>query len=62
TQPPIIPPNVEEDNHDIEVAHMRNDPLFDMPIPEVASDQSSSTVLSHIIVHPDHQIPQHNSK
>nr|GEX81773.1 retrovirus-related Pol polyprotein from transposon TNT 1-94 [Tanacetum cinerariifolium] len=30
-------------NHDIEVAHMRNDPLFGMPIPEVASDQSSST-------------------
>nr|GEY42329.1 hypothetical protein [Tanacetum cinerariifolium] len=34
--------NVEEDIHDIEVAHMGNDPLFGMPIPEVASDQSSS--------------------
>nr|GEU53999.1 retrovirus-related Pol polyprotein from transposon TNT 1-94 [Tanacetum cinerariifolium] len=62
TQPPIIPHDVEEDNHDIEVAHMGNDPLFGMPIPEVASDQSSSTVSSHTIVHPDHQIPQHNSK
>nr|GEU52918.1 hypothetical protein [Tanacetum cinerariifolium] len=49
-------------NHDIKVAHMGNDPLFGMPIPEVASDQSSSTVSSHTIVHPDHQIPQHNSK
>nr|GEV52711.1 copia protein [Tanacetum cinerariifolium] len=29
TQPPIIPNDVEEDNHDIEVAHMGNDPLFD---------------------------------
>nr|GEW31726.1 retrovirus-related Pol polyprotein from transposon TNT 1-94 [Tanacetum cinerariifolium] len=43
TQSPIIPQDVEEDIHDIEVAHMGNDPLFGMPIPEVASDQSSST-------------------
>nr|GEZ28446.1 hypothetical protein [Tanacetum cinerariifolium]GEZ34602.1 hypothetical protein [Tanacetum cinerariifolium] len=57
TQHPVIPNDVEEDNHDIKVAHMGNDPLFGMPIPEVASDQSSSTVSSHIIVHPDHQIP-----
>nr|GEU45702.1 retrovirus-related Pol polyprotein from transposon TNT 1-94 [Tanacetum cinerariifolium] len=28
TQPPVIPQDVEEDNHDIEVAHMSNDPLF----------------------------------
>nr|GEY94386.1 hypothetical protein [Tanacetum cinerariifolium] len=62
TQPPIIPQDVEDENHDIEVAHMRNDPLFGMPIPEVTSDQSSSTVSSHTIVHPDHQISQHNSK
>nr|GFB33268.1 hypothetical protein [Tanacetum cinerariifolium] len=62
TPPPIIPQDVKEYNHDIEVAHMGNDPLFGMPIPEVASDQSSSTVSSHTIVHPDHQIPQHNSK
>nr|GEU65857.1 hypothetical protein [Tanacetum cinerariifolium] len=34
TQPPIIPNDVEEGNHDIEVAHMGNDPLFGMPIPE----------------------------
>nr|GEX22949.1 retrovirus-related Pol polyprotein from transposon TNT 1-94 [Tanacetum cinerariifolium] len=61
TQPPVIPDDVEEGNHDIEVAHMGNDPLFGMPITEVASDQSSSTVSSHTIVHLDHQIPQHNS-
>ncbi|GJY90447.1 hypothetical protein Tco_0505643 [Tanacetum coccineum] len=29
TQPPVIPNVVEEDNHDIEVAHMGNDPYFD---------------------------------
>nr|GEY27747.1 retrovirus-related Pol polyprotein from transposon TNT 1-94 [Tanacetum cinerariifolium] len=62
TKPPIIPQDVEDDNHDIEVAHMRNDLLFGMLIPEVASDQSSSTVSSHTIVHPDHQISQHNRK
>ncbi|GJU30713.1 retrovirus-related pol polyprotein from transposon TNT 1-94, partial [Tanacetum coccineum] len=32
TQPPVIPNNVEEDNHDIEVAHMGNDPYFGIPI------------------------------
>nr|GEY64277.1 hypothetical protein [Tanacetum cinerariifolium] len=62
TQPPIIPHDVEEGNHDIEVAHMGNDPLFGMPIPEVVSDQSSSTDSTHTIVHPDHQISQHNRK
>nr|GEY88172.1 hypothetical protein [Tanacetum cinerariifolium] len=29
TQPHVIPHDVEEDNYDIEVAHMGNDPLFD---------------------------------
>nr|GEX93349.1 Gag-Pol polyprotein [Tanacetum cinerariifolium] len=62
TQPPVIHHDVEEDNHDIEVAHMGNDPFFGMPIPEVAYDQSSSTNSTHVIVHPDHQISQHNSK
>ncbi|GJS81168.1 retrovirus-related pol polyprotein from transposon TNT 1-94 [Tanacetum coccineum] len=35
TQPPVIPNDVEEDNHDIEVAHMGNDPYFGIPIPEL---------------------------
>nr|GEW45903.1 hypothetical protein [Tanacetum cinerariifolium] len=62
TQPPIIPYDVEEDNHDIEVAHMGNDPFFGMPIPKVTSDQSLSTDSTHAIMHPDHQISQHNRK
>ncbi|GKA08948.1 hypothetical protein Tco_0688279 [Tanacetum coccineum] len=62
TQPPVIPNDVEENNHDIKVAHMGNDPYFDIPIPEGLSDQSSSTDSTHIIVHPDHQISEHNSK
>ncbi|GJX79826.1 retrovirus-related pol polyprotein from transposon TNT 1-94 [Tanacetum coccineum] len=62
TQSPIIPNDVEKDNHDLDVAHMNNDPYFGIPIPEVPSDQSSSTDISHTIVHPDHQIFEHNSK
>ncbi|GJW02491.1 putative ribonuclease H-like domain-containing protein [Tanacetum coccineum] len=62
TQPPIIPNDVEEDNHDIEVAHMGNDPYFGIPILKVSSDQSSSSDIIHTIVPPDHQISEHNSK
>nr|GEW03370.1 hypothetical protein [Tanacetum cinerariifolium] len=62
TQPPVIPNDVEEGNHDIEVAHMSNDLYFGIPIPEATSDQSSLTNVIHTIVHPDHQISKHNSK
>ncbi|GKC07318.1 retrovirus-related pol polyprotein from transposon TNT 1-94 [Tanacetum coccineum] len=61
TQPPDIN-DVEEDNHDIEVAHMGNDPYFGIPIPKVPSDQSLSKDISHTIVHLDHQIFEHNRK
>ncbi|GJT07192.1 hypothetical protein Tco_0841654 [Tanacetum coccineum] len=47
---PVIPNYVEEDNHDIKVAHMGNDTYFGIPIPEVPSDQSSSTDSIHIIL------------
>ncbi|GJY55599.1 retrovirus-related pol polyprotein from transposon TNT 1-94 [Tanacetum coccineum] len=62
TQPPVIPNDVEEDNHDIEVAHMGNNPYFGILILEVSSDQSSSSNIIHTIVYPDHQISKHNSK
>ncbi|GKD75823.1 hypothetical protein Tco_1334105, partial [Tanacetum coccineum] len=64
TEPPVIPNDVEEDNHDIEVAHMGNDlySSFGIPIPEVASDQSLSLDVIHTIVLPDHQVSEHNSK
>ncbi|GJV08731.1 retrovirus-related pol polyprotein from transposon TNT 1-94 [Tanacetum coccineum] len=51
TQSPIILNDVEEDNHDLDVAHMNNDPYFGIPIPEVPSDQSSSMDTSHTIVY-----------
>ncbi|GKE76017.1 integrase, catalytic region, zinc finger, CCHC-type containing protein [Tanacetum coccineum] len=62
TQSPIIPNDVEEDSHDIEVAHMGNDPYFGILILEIHSDQSSSSNSIHTIVHRDHQISEHNSK
>ncbi|GKA63596.1 retrovirus-related pol polyprotein from transposon TNT 1-94 [Tanacetum coccineum] len=42
TQSPVIPNNVEEDNHDLDVAHMNNDPFFSILIPEKDSEASSS--------------------
>ncbi|GKE87535.1 retrovirus-related pol polyprotein from transposon TNT 1-94, partial [Tanacetum coccineum] len=62
TQSPIIPNDVEEYNHDIEVAQIGNDPYFGISIPEVHSDQSLSSDIIYTIVHPDHQISEHNSK
>nr|GEV70743.1 hypothetical protein [Tanacetum cinerariifolium] len=44
------------------IAHRGNDPFFGMPIPEVSSDQSSSTDSIHTIMHLDHQISKPNSK
>ncbi|GKA25390.1 retrovirus-related pol polyprotein from transposon TNT 1-94 [Tanacetum coccineum] len=51
-----------KDNHDIEVAHMGNDPYFGILILEVSFDQSSSSDSIYTIVHPDHQISEHNNK
>nr|GEU99085.1 retrovirus-related Pol polyprotein from transposon TNT 1-94 [Tanacetum cinerariifolium] len=61
-QSSIIPNDVKDDNHDLDVAHMNNDPFFGILISEVSSDQSSSTDSIHTITHPDHQISEHNSK
>nr|GEV81985.1 hypothetical protein [Tanacetum cinerariifolium] len=49
TQSFVIPQDVEEDNHDIEVAHIWNNLLFDVPIPEVTSAQSSSTTYKEAL-------------
>nr|GFA37510.1 hypothetical protein [Tanacetum cinerariifolium] len=51
TQSFVIPQDVEEDIHDIDVAHMGNDLLFGVPIPEVTSAQSSSTSSSRLALH-----------
>ncbi|GJZ62203.1 putative ribonuclease H-like domain-containing protein [Tanacetum coccineum] len=49
TQSPVIPDDVEEENHDLDVAHIDNDPYFGILIPEIPSDQSSSTDSIHTI-------------
>ncbi|GKE90017.1 hypothetical protein Tco_1567492 [Tanacetum coccineum] len=51
TQPPVIPNDVEEYNHDIVIAHMGNDPYFGIPIPEIPPDQSSSLVSTWLQLH-----------
>ncbi|GKF12546.1 retrovirus-related pol polyprotein from transposon TNT 1-94, partial [Tanacetum coccineum] len=62
TEPPVIPNNVDEDNHDIEIAHMGNDLYYGILILEIPSNQYSLSDSIHIIVHPDHRIFEHNSK
>nr|GEX00078.1 hypothetical protein [Tanacetum cinerariifolium] len=52
TQSAVIPQDVEEDNTDIEVAHIGNDLLFGVSIPEVTSAQSLSMVWE-LVPHPD---------
>ncbi|GKD15069.1 hypothetical protein Tco_1199476, partial [Tanacetum coccineum] len=51
TQSPVIPNDVEEDNHDLDVAHMNNEPLFGILIPENDSKASYSSDVIPTIVH-----------
>nr|GFD05483.1 hypothetical protein [Tanacetum cinerariifolium] len=62
TQSSVIPQDVRDDNLDMEVAHMRSDPLFGIPIPEVNSVQSTTLDSPQAIVHTDHLLPHHNNK
>nr|GEY49837.1 putative ribonuclease H-like domain-containing protein [Tanacetum cinerariifolium] len=61
-QSSVIPQDVRDDNLDMEVAHMGNDPLFGVHIPEVTSAQSSSKASPQSIVQNNHPMPHHNSK
>ncbi|GJR75155.1 retrovirus-related pol polyprotein from transposon TNT 1-94 [Tanacetum coccineum] len=49
TQSPIISIDVEEENHDLDVAHMNNDPFFGILIPENDSESSSSDVIPTVV-------------
>nr|GFC46195.1 retrovirus-related Pol polyprotein from transposon TNT 1-94 [Tanacetum cinerariifolium] len=62
TQSSAILQDVRNDNLDIEVAHMGNDPLLGVPITKVASGQSSSTASPQLNVQPNHPMTHHNSK
>nr|GFD50523.1 hypothetical protein [Tanacetum cinerariifolium] len=58
----VILQDVGNDNLDIEVAHIGNDPLLGAPITEVASGQSSSTSSPQTNVQPNHPMTYPNSK
>nr|GEX89391.1 hypothetical protein [Tanacetum cinerariifolium] len=58
----VIPQDVGDDNLDMEVAHIRNDPLFGVPIPEVTSAQSTTPASPQAIVQINHPMPHYNSK
>nr|GEY59129.1 hypothetical protein [Tanacetum cinerariifolium] len=61
-QSSVILQDVRNDNLDMEVAHMGNDPLLGVPFPKVYSDQSSSTASPQSNVQPNHPMPHHDSK
>nr|GFA61611.1 hypothetical protein [Tanacetum cinerariifolium] len=61
-QSSVILQDVGDDNVDMEVAHMRNDPLFGVPSLEVTSAQSSSTASPQSIVQTNHPMPHYNNK
>ncbi|GJX85056.1 retrovirus-related pol polyprotein from transposon TNT 1-94 [Tanacetum coccineum] len=62
TQSPIIPNDVEEDNHDLDVAHMNNDPFFGIPIPKNDSEASSSLDVIPTIVQSAAPYSEHITK
>nr|GEU73094.1 hypothetical protein [Tanacetum cinerariifolium] len=61
-QSSVILQDIGNDNLDIEVAHMGNDPLLGVPIPEVTSEQSSSTASPQSNLQPNHPMTHHNNK
>nr|GEZ39535.1 retrotransposon protein, putative, unclassified [Tanacetum cinerariifolium] len=61
-QSSVIPQDVGDDNLDMEVAHIGNDLLLGVPIPEITSAQSSSTASPQSIMQPNHLMTHHNSK
>ncbi|GKB79035.1 retrovirus-related pol polyprotein from transposon TNT 1-94 [Tanacetum coccineum] len=62
SQSQTIPLCAEEESHDLEVAHMSNDPYFGIPIPETVFEESSSSDVIPTTVHSDAPISEHLSK
>ncbi|GJV37515.1 hypothetical protein Tco_1409992 [Tanacetum coccineum] len=57
SQSPVIPSSVKEHFHDIEVAHLDNNPFFGVPILEPNSEESSSRDIIPTNVHSVNQPP-----
>ncbi|GKC69455.1 retrovirus-related pol polyprotein from transposon TNT 1-94, partial [Tanacetum coccineum] len=62
TQSPIISNDVEEYDHDLDVAHMNNDPFFVILIPEHDSEASSSSDVIATVVYTDTPYSEHVNK
>nr|GFC27476.1 hypothetical protein [Tanacetum cinerariifolium] len=62
TQSSVIPQDVGDDNKDMEIAHMGNDPLFGVPILEVTSTQSTTPASPQAIMQTNHPMPHNSSK
>ncbi|GKF90994.1 hypothetical protein Tco_0274695, partial [Tanacetum coccineum] len=62
TQSPAIPNDVEEDNHDLDVAHMNNDQFFGILIPENDSAASSSSDVIPTVMHTATHHSEHVTK
>ncbi|GKA78551.1 retrovirus-related pol polyprotein from transposon TNT 1-94, partial [Tanacetum coccineum] len=62
TQSPNIHNDVEEYNHDLDVAYMNNDPFFGIPIPENDSEASFSSDVIPTIVHTVAPYSEHVTK
>nr|GEZ89295.1 retrovirus-related Pol polyprotein from transposon TNT 1-94 [Tanacetum cinerariifolium] len=62
TQSLVIPPDVGDDNLDMEVAHLGSDPLVGIPILEINSKKSTTLASPQAIVQTDHPLPHNNSK
>nr|GFC14894.1 hypothetical protein [Tanacetum cinerariifolium] len=62
TQSSVIPQDAGNDNLDIGVAHMGNNPLLCVPFTEVASGPSSSTASPQANVQPNNPMTYPNSK
>nr|GFC03240.1 retrovirus-related Pol polyprotein from transposon TNT 1-94 [Tanacetum cinerariifolium] len=58
----VILQDVGNDNLDMEVAHMGNDPLLGVSIPEASSEQYLTTASPQSIVQHNHPMTHHNSK
>ncbi|GKA55436.1 retrovirus-related pol polyprotein from transposon TNT 1-94, partial [Tanacetum coccineum] len=49
TQSPVIFIDIEEEKHDLNIAHMNNDPFFGIPIPENDFGSSSLDVIPTVV-------------
>ncbi|GJX79836.1 retrovirus-related pol polyprotein from transposon TNT 1-94 [Tanacetum coccineum] len=58
SQSHVIPLSIEEELHDLEVAHMSNNPYFGIPIPDTVSEEYSSSDVIPTTVHSDAPISE----